>query len=352
MVIGMKLIPALFQNNLFTLLTAPVARGKTHSILEYYRDQRLRMIFVSPLRALAQEVYEKLKSEGEKNVYILGGKNQNGLGTVESCLNFLRKDRAMLITTMEMLENEFLEMIKDDDRPTLFVLDEFHLFYTWGEGFRPILHDQFLGILMTEKPVIGLSATMNSDVLKRLERDLSFHDEQWIHLDFGNLELFRAPSKVICFKGHEKLTLERTFFRELQRKKHDQVMLMFCKYRTEVDEKVEWAKRLGFKALGCVGGEVEQFQNHLKNSITQNEKVDCIFSTSTLSHGVNLPEIKKVFINYEVNDFDFWLQMIGRGGRKGNPYEVYSFDQFHKTKSEIFKNYITVGISDWVGIEF
>ena len=115
-----------------------------------------------------------------------------------------------------------------------------------------------------------------------------------------------------------------------------------------MDELVDRANRLGFKALGCVGGEVDQFLN----SVKENEgSIDCIFSTTTLSHGVNLPEIKKVFIDYEIKNYDFWLQMIGRGGRKGSEYQVYSYDLFHTTKKSRLKDKARILLADMFGIE-
>lgn len=339
----MKLTNNLVQKNIFTLLTAPVAKGKTFSVMELYDEHQFRMIFVSPLRALANEVYQKFL--GQKNIYLLGGQKTQEQSKNDCLINFLQKQKALLITTVELLENEFVELLEKEARPILFVLDEFHLFYSWGESFRPILHDTFLGILSSEHPVLALSATMNQISLEKLINDLKYDRDYWVHLDYGNLELKWTPAHYHYFGGQEKVTLEKMFARELYAKKTEEVLLMFCAYRAEVDEKVAWALRQGFMALGCVGGEVEEFQQSLRES----EKIDCIFATSTLSHGVNLPEISKVFINYEVKDYDFWLQMIGRGGRSGRSYEVFTFDAFHLTKSERLKKKIWTHVQDWLG---
>jgi superfamily II DNA or RNA helicase len=338
----MKLIPELFTAGLFTLLTAPVAKGKTKLIVDYYRDNQVRMVFVSPLRALANEVYSKLKEE--KSTYILGGE----VGRDEVCIDFLQKKKAFLVTTMELLSEEFLEAIADSAIPTLFILDEFHLFYHWGESFRPILHDRFLAILNSDSAVLGMTATMSEDLTLKLTHDLAYHCESWIHIDYGNHQLHREPFKLNSFIGFSKNKLERVFAREMSLKNNDEVFLFFCSYRSEVDEKVQWARRQGYRALGCVGGEVERFLSELHQS---DGKIDCIFSTTTLSHGVNLPEIKKVFINYEVKNYDFWLQMIGRGGRRGSDYNVYTFDAFHLSKKELLKNKLKIYLSDFVGLE-
>jgi superfamily II DNA helicase RecQ len=339
----MKLIPELFSTNLFTLLTAPVAKGKTKLIVDYYRENQLRIVFVSPLRALANEVYAKLKEE--KGTYLLGKDSSRD----EVCINFLQKKKAFLVTTMELLSEEFLEAIAESANRTLFVLDEFHLFYHWGESFRPILHDRFLAILSTNSSVLGITATMSEELIAKLNNDLSYHDDNWIRIDYGNHQLHQIPTKMLSFTGFSKNKLERAFAREISYKKDDDVFLFFCGYRGEVDEKVQWARRQGLRALGCVGGEVERFLFELDHCAG---KVDCIFSTTTLSHGVNLPEIKKVFINYEVKNYDFWLQMVGRGGRRGSEYEVYTFDAFHLSKKELLKNKWKIYLSDLVGVEF
>jgi replicative superfamily II helicase len=94
----MKLIEQLFNPSQFTLLTAPVAAGKTRLVVEFYREHQFKVIFVSPLRALANEVYAKLEST-EKNIFLAGGKVP-----LEDCMvNFLAARKAFLVATMELL---------------------------------------------------------------------------------------------------------------------------------------------------------------------------------------------------------------------------------------------------------
>ena len=66
---------------------------------------------------------------------------------------------------------------------------------------------------------------------------------------------------------------------------------------------------------------------------------------------MNLPEIKKVFIDYEIKNYDFWLQMIGRGGRQGSEYHVYTSDLFHVSKAERFKHKARILLADFIGID-
>lgn len=339
----MNLIEELFYPSQFTLLTAPVAAGKTRLVVEFYREQNYKVIFVSPLRALANEVYNKL-AQTEKNIFLAGGAHG---GLPESLVNFLQARKSFLVTTMELLTEDFLEACSEQKEKIIFILDEFHLFYHWGESFRPILHDRFLAILDTQAPVLGITATMSEELLLRLKEDLKYHNDIWFYIDYGNHQLHRSPKKIHYYHQMKPQIFNRAMWRELRMKEASDVYLIFCSYRSEVDELVARTRRMGLRSLGCVGGEVEPFLKELEKF---DGIVDCIFSTTTLSHGVNLPEIKKVFINYQVQNYDFWLQMIGRGGRKGGDYEVYTFDTFHADRKQLLKNKLEIYLADFIGL--
>lgn len=341
----MKLIPELFFPSCFTLLTAPVASGKTRMVVEFFHQNDFKIIYISPLRALANEVFGNLKKREEKYIFLAGGDQK--LQDVYKA--FLNGRRGFLVTTIELLTEDFIEELYHLEQKVLFVLDEFHLFYHWGESFRPLLHDRFLCILNHEFPILGVTATMDENVMNSLKKDLVYYQDFWVHLDYGNHLLHRTPQKSLCYHGLKPNYIHKAFWRELRQKKNEHIFLYFCAYRSQVDELVARARRQGFRALGCVGGEVEIFLTELD----KNEgKIDCIFSTTTLSHGVNLPEIKKVFIDYEVKNYDFWLQMIGRGGRQGSDYEVYSSDVFHTSKTERLKHKVSIVLADFLGVEF
>ena len=340
----MKLIPDLFHPSCFTLLTAPVASGKTRMVVEFYHEADFKIIYLSPLRALANEVFANLQKREEKHVFLAGGE----MSLTEVMEKFIKARKAFLVTTAELLSEEFIEELCTLEQKVLFVIDEFHLFYHWGEDFRPVLHDRFLAILNFYFPILAVTATMSEEVMNKMKKDLSYYQDFWIHLDYGNHQLHREPSRMLSFKGLKPHYIQKAFWREIRQKKEKEIFLYFCAYRSQVDDYVDRARRLGFKSLGCVGGEVENFLEAVKVS---EGKIDCIFSTTTLSHGVNLPEIRKVFIDYEVKNYDFWLQMVGRGGRQGSQYQVYTTDEFHTTKKERLKHKATILLADFIGVE-
>jgi superfamily II DNA or RNA helicase len=340
----MKLIPDLFHPSCFTLLTAPVASGKTRLVVEFYKEQNFKIIYLSPLRALANEVFSHLKNSHQRNIFLAGGELP-----LEECFGkFIKSEKAFLITTAELLSEEFIDELYTLEQKVLFVIDEFHLFYYWGDNFRPVLHDKFLAILNCCFPILAVTATMDEIVMQKMKHDLSYYQDFWVHLDYGNHQLHRHPESLISFKGLKPQYIQKAFWREIRTKNEGDILLYFCAYRSQVDELVDRARRLGFKAIGCVGGEVDSFLKEIEKC---EGKIDCIFSTTTLSHGVNLPEIKKVFIDYEVKNYDFWLQMIGRGGRQGSDYQVYTTDLFHTSKVERMKHKAKILFANFTGID-
>jgi hypothetical protein len=149
-------------------------------------------------------------------------------------------------------------------------------------------------------------------------------------LDLGNRELLNQPKKVYWF--FSRRVFNRRFLYELS-KRDPGVILYFCQYRFQVDRWLDFCKKRKIRALGCKGGEVSEFVEEL--GICKAPSV--IFATTALSHGVNLPSIRKIFISYRVYSLDFWIQMTGRGGRKGEPFELYHFDRFWGNKLSCVK---------------
>ena len=137
-------------------------------------------------------------------------------------------------------------------------------------------------------------------------------------LNLGNHSLKKDPSSVTYIP---KL-LKKEFLLNLTQFETKFAKLIFCPYRQEVFQFAQRLEEEGFKVLKCIGGETMTFGLQLSLC----PKPDFIISTSALSHGVNLPQISMVYISYELNNYDFWIQMIGRAGRRGEDFRVFTQD--------------------------
>ena len=322
--------PLLDTPSSFTLFIAPPAWGKTRLLLRLYEKRRPRpMVFLSPLRALADQFYRDCrcslkKSQGAKvaKLAAMGNQDRDREGILR---RFGKGEVDFLILTPEMATSSFLHLASIMTPPPLFVLDEFHLFYLWGHTFRPRIWEMAMGISCLGAPLLGLTATF-SDTLKDMwRRDFKVAMDHLFVIDLGNQTFQYPPEKVVCFPGFLRRTFTRLFLRELFKDVRGTI-LFFCRYRHQVDQWLDFCHRHGIEALGCKGGETPFFSQ----ALTAMPWPRCIFATMALSHGVNLPPITKVFISYRVENLDFWIQMCARGGRQGQAYHVYTFDSFFK----------------------
>ncbi|PIK13874.1 DEAD/DEAH box helicase [Halobacteriovorax sp. JY17] len=311
---AINLLPIVEINNSFTLMLAPPGWGKTTLVLDLYEKFEGRVVFISPLRALAEEFHKR--SSGLKNVFSFG----SGKSSEENFKIFLKKKKGLLICTAEKLSSELIELFSLQN--TLYIFDEFHLFYYWGQSFRPLLWERLMEVANNEGKILGLTATMDPSILEMWKKDFSLGLDNRFLINLGNQKLLNKPARVENYGILGVEALNRSFLRVV-RESRKGTILYFCRFRKDVDLWLDLCKRMKVDAIGCVGGGVEAFLEDLE----ENPYPRCIFSTSTLSHGVNLPTISDVFLSYPIDNDDFWIQMVGRGGRDGSNFNVYEMEK-------------------------
>lgn len=266
------------MKNDLLIFTAPPAAGKTHLISRLIEDLNQLPLVISPLRALANECLTKW---GATCVVM----------TPEEWLNKGTSHRVV-------------------------ILDEFHLFFYWGDSFRPRMWEAFFELVQKAELVILLTATL-TDEMVGLIKNFGCHFDQMIWVNHGNQILKYRPQNY--FKAFNKKWLEDYI---LTMDHSSCVNLIFCAYRSEVMIWETLLKAQGHRVWTCVGGEASLFS--LK---VQSERApQFIVATTVLSHGVNLPNIGRIFFLYPVQNLDFWIQMVARGGRRGEAFEVFALE--------------------------
>lgn len=258
------------------ILTSPPGSGKTFWIKSF--AQVSDCLVISPLRALRDECEEKW-------------------------------GKSIRVMTPEewMLKKELSQVV---------IFDEFHLNFYWGDSFRPILWEVFYELAHQAQLTIFLTATISEAMVSELQHFKSHFDEiTWI--DFGNQRLKNDPR--VYRRSPSKRWLE-DLIKEGPR--WGGTNLIFCQYREEVFKWQLDLSQRGFKVWSCVGGEAK----FMKDKMRTGEIPDFIVATSVLSHGVNLPPITCVYLLYPLENLDFWIQMVARGGRMGQRYCVYALE--------------------------
>lgn len=291
-------------SNIFSLLIAPPAWGKTTRLIEWFEKSNLDyLLYVSPLRALANEVNERFSE------YFY----TRNLRRSDVYKFRLTDQREVLVITPEIMSNNFLEYLEQSNKKGIIILDEFHLYDHWS-SFRPKMREVLEELSILNLSVFALTATMGDRSFKEWKEVALLNFDHVIKVNLGNYQLKYLP-EVEQYSLKKKWVLSSLKY-EVTKKRG--TLLCFCAYRNEVKQLTKEYQENGYNSLGCVGGESLKFIEQLKAI----KKPDVIFSTLALSHGVNLPSIRKVYFTYWVENKDYRLQMIARGGRNGEPYDV------------------------------
>ena len=334
----MDLSPIVSMPNSFTLLMAPPAWGKTRLLLQHIETGNHLWIFLSPLRALADEFYGNCRNISSR--YLIRRRaDWKEVSRGKQSLPLL------IVTTPECLVSAKIEELAFGRRVCI-IVDEFHLFYLWGHSFRPAMWESLLALACRGFSFIALSATINEGIREEWRRDFSLAFDILVEIDVGNGRFKHIPDNIYYFSPWGRKMLDRRFLLLLFARKGSRsghTLLYFCRYRRQVDGWVAFCRRRGIRAVGCKGGEVERFIEEMSVSAPSPE---VIFTTTALSHGVNLPRIDRVFLSYVVESRDFWLQMATRAGRRGEAFRVYTLNTYHNSLLKCFFSLLLNGIGD------
>ena len=314
----------------FCLFLAPPAWGKTQLIKTFWQTTPVNIVYVSPLRALANEFYGCLKEsfpQRQKDLFLIHSQKESIEFAEKLKERKAKGGNFFLIGTPETLSEKFFEEVERKSEKILVIMDEYHLWFEWGDSFRPLLWENFFRICNLENvSFLGLSATLSEKQQQWTLEACQLNFDSVSLINGGNYILKYPPSFLYSFY----FIPSPSFFLKtllLQSKG----VLVFLPFRQQVLQWHRWALKNGLCSLYCLGGETTRFQEELAALQKQTENplvIHCIFSTIALGHGVNLPEIEKVIIFFKEKNPSFWIQMVGRGGRRGAPYQAFVYNSF------------------------
>jgi superfamily II DNA helicase RecQ len=276
------------------LLSAPPASGKTHWIEQYQVALGEELLLVTPLRALADECRRKW-------------------GT------------AIRVVTPE-------EYLVRPPHALVVIFDEFHLYLYWGDSFRERMWEAFYGACAVSRLCVLLTATVSPELVD-LIRSFAANFDQIIWVDRGNRQLKFLPRTYIKAPSRKWVIADI-----MRQQKGAGVRIVFCRYREEVLALAGKLSGAGFSCLTCLGGEA----GALGGKLMLTPAPDYIVCTTVLSHGVNLPEISRVYLLYPTGNCDFWIQMIARGGRRGGNFNVIGLELPHSIPWSPIGNFLAV----------
>ncbi len=289
-------------------------RDKITNNHEPITNNQLSILYVSPTRALVNDLYERLKPPLEQLGIGLGRR------TGDRKEFNLKKPEPFLITTPESLDSLISRHPQIFGNLKVIVLDEIHLLYNSYRG------DQ-LKILLERLKFIGKITNNHEPItnnqIKFYALSATISDPQ----EIGNLYL-PPDFKVVTVPGNLEIeyylfgkdNVFSSLIREFKRRNIKKV-LAFVNSRQEAEALVKQFRKPPFNDRvwvhhGSLGkGEREEIEDIMHNS-----PVGICIATSTLEFGIDIGNIDAVVLFGPPPDVNSLLQRIGRGCRRRENY--------------------------------
>ncbi|MDA3863803.1 MAG: helicase-related protein [Deltaproteobacteria bacterium] len=285
------------------VVNAPTGSGKTTLALKKLKSCH-KSLFVTPLRAQANELYQKNKSEFENLKLVTGGKK---LGPV-----FARAD--LIIITCESLMRIISNWRRNLSwlaKVEIAIFDEIHLLESFSRGFNYELTISWLLRLNPFLRIWAMSATTGKDLdlLKWLQAAWLYDDHRPVPLEI-EIERYHSGEKY-----SRLLALCR-----------DQPMrtLVFVHSRNRVDKLAADFAAEGISTCVHHAGLSDKKREQVEKQVRKGE-TEVVFATPTLEMGLNLPVQRVILYDLYFKKKNSWellsprsfWQRLGRAGRPG-----------------------------------
>jgi single-stranded-DNA-specific exonuclease len=271
-----------------------------------------KTVVVYPLRALANDQYEALVRRLEPlGVRIFRANGAIDAGERAALMDALETGAwDIMCSTPEFVHYHVDRFTDGPSRPSLFVVDEAH--HLVESTHRPAYGR--LGQVIRElgsPQVLALTATAGDDVFAGIRRELGI--EAWV-ID----PTIRENLHVVEARGttNKLAYIERNLDDEGK-------AIVYCNSRaeaTKVAEKLraKFGDIVAFYHAGVASAERAQVESFFRSGA-----IRVVVATSAFGEGIDLPDVRDVFLyhlNFDLTEFN---QQSGRAGRDGEPAQIH-----------------------------
>lgn len=276
-------------------------------------------IVVTPLIALMKDQVAGLRSRGIKATAIYSGmKNSEIIIALENCIFGNYK---FLYISPERISSElFLNKIRKIP-VRLITIDEAHCISQWGHDFRPAYRRiKELRDIFPQVPVLALTATATPEVVKDIQQQLSFKQENCFRMSFERKNL-------VYVVRHTENKLQE-LLHILSRIQGSAIVYTLNRQKTkEICESL------------LAGGITAEFYHAGLSPEAKDAREDAwksgrsrvMVATNAFGMGIDKPDVRLVVHIDLPGSIESYFQEAGRAGRDGNrAYAVALFSRIDK----------------------
>lgn len=273
-------------------------------------------IVVTPLIALMKDQVANLRSRGIKATAVYSGMRSCDIVTaLENCIF---GDYKFLYISPERIASElFLKKIQRV-KVSLITIDEAHCISQWGHDFRPAYREIIqLRSIFPAVPVLALTATATPEVVKDIQQQLGFKEENCHSMSFARKNLIyvvrrteNKPQELLHILGRMKGSA-----------------IVYTQNRKKTKEVCDILVSNGITAEYYHAG-LSPESKDAKEEAWKSGKARVMVSTNAFGMGIDKPDVRLVVHIDLPSSIEAYFQEAGRAGRDGkDAYAVTLFSR-------------------------
>ncbi|WWS87421.1 DEAD/DEAH box helicase [Sporosarcina psychrophila] len=325
-----RTIPVIIETNKDVILSSATASGKTEaaflpiiSLIEDNSAKQLKVLYISPLKALINNQFERIErlceyssipihkwhgdvSQSQKNKFV---KNPSGILQITP-----ESVESLFINRTEHINNLFkgIEFI---------VIDEIHSFINSERGVQLRSLLSRIERYTEQRPrIVGLSATIDNFELVK----------EWVNYkDTDNVEIIEAVGSekelqyyLMHFETGEDRKLPVELFEDMREVSREDKSIIFCNRRGQVEETTVFLNRLAEK--DNVGETYyahhssidKKEREYVEKTMVESKTPKSVVATSSLELGIDIGDVDIVMQLDSTFTVSSLKQRLGRSGRK------------------------------------
>ncbi len=274
-------------------------------------------LVISPLIALMNDQVNTLKNKDIKAVAITSALQHSEI--IDAFDNLRFGNYKFVYLSPEKLQSTLIQEKIKQLNINLIAIDEVHCISEWGHDFRPAyLKIPIVYELHPNTPVIGLTATANSRVLKDIVDHLNISDVKIIKQSLARKNLALNIIRSEDFYHHLKRILSNT----------TQPSILYANSRKKVKSVSDYLNKNNFKSTYYHGGLSTKDKERSFSNWMQ-EKTSIMVATNAFGMGIDKKNVQHIIHLDLPNSLENYMQEAGRAGRDGNKAFSHVFASEH-----------------------
>ncbi len=297
-----------------TLVVMPTGAGKS---LCYQLPALAGMglvVVVSPLIALMNDQWKRLKETGVNAVMLASGMEEGHNG--RALLDIESGWAQLVLAAPERFGSRAFREAVATRKVGLFVVDEAHCVAEWGHDFRPDylrLHGAIAAL--GRPPVMAATATATPRVAKEIAAKLGLRE--WVSVSSG----FDRPNiafDVVSVEGKGAVARKRAALMHVITSPEARPAIVYCGTRKDTEEVAETIAARGIRTVAYHAGMRPEDRRKAQDEFMSG-KAEVVVATNAFGMGVDKADVRTVAHWAVPTSLEAYYQEAGRGGRDGEP---------------------------------